>query len=107
MKKHRPRLLTFSLLLSVLASLLVAPQSVAQDKALRKIFSGWMTDYSTYGDTTRGQIQAMDYVVKNAEMFSQILPLWYSITSASKIKDKLYGGQYAATEIREGFSQAL
>ena len=88
MKKHRPRLLTFSLLLSVLASLLVAPQSVAQDKALRKIFSGWMTDYSTYGDTTRGQIQAMDYVVKNAEMFSQILPFWYSITSASKIKDK-------------------
>ena len=88
MKKHRPRLLTFSLLVSVLASLLVAPQSVAQDKALRKIFSGWMTDYSTYGDTTRGQIQAMDYVVKNAEMFSQILPFWYSITSASKIKDK-------------------
>jgi spore germination protein YaaH len=30
----------------------------------------------------------MDYVVKNAEMFSQILPFWYSITSASKIKDK-------------------
>ena len=88
MRKHRPRLLTFSLLFSVLASLLVAPQSVAQDKALRKIFSGWMTDYSTYGDTTRGQIQAMDYVVKNAEMFSQILPFWYSITSASKIKDK-------------------
>ena len=88
MKKHRPRLLTFSLLVSVLASILVAPQSVAQDKALRKIFSGWMTDYSTYGDTTRGQIQAMDYVVKNAEMFSQILPFWYSITSASKIKDK-------------------
>jgi spore germination protein YaaH len=88
MRKHRPRLLAFSLLLSVLASLLVAPQSVAQDKALRKIFSGWMTDYSTYGDTTRGQIQAMDYVVKNAEMFSQILPFWYSITSASKIKDK-------------------
>ena len=88
MKKHRPRLLTFSLLFSVLASILVAPQSVAQDKALRKIFSGWMTDYSTYGDTTKGQIQAMDYVVKNAEMFSQILPFWYSITSASKIKDK-------------------
>ena len=88
MRKHRPRLLTFSLLFSVLASILVAPQSVAQDKALRKIFSGWMTDYSTYGDTTRGQIQAMDYVVKNAEMFSQILPFWYSITSASKIKDK-------------------
>ena len=88
MKKHRPRLLTFSLLVSVLASILVAPQSVAQDKALRKLFSGWMTDYSTYGDTTKGQIQAMDYVVKNAEMFSQILPFWYSITSASKIKDK-------------------
>jgi spore germination protein YaaH len=30
----------------------------------------------------------MDYVVKNAEMFSQILPFWYSITGASKIKDK-------------------
>jgi spore germination protein YaaH len=88
MRKHRPRLLIFSLLFSVLASLLVAPQSVAEEKALRKIFSGWMTDYSTYGDTSRGQIQAMDYVVKNAEMFSQILPFWYSITSASKIKDK-------------------
>ena len=31
----------------------------------------------------------------------------YTIESFSKIKDKLYGGQYAATEIREGFSQAL
>jgi spore germination protein YaaH len=88
MNKPRSRLLVFGLLFSVLASLLVAPQSVAQEKALRKIFSGWMTDYSTYGDTTKGQIQAMDYVVKNAEMFSQILPFWYSITSASKIKDK-------------------
>ena len=88
MNKPRSRLLVFGLLFSVLASLLVVPQSVAQEKALRKIFSGWMTDYSTYGDTTKGQIQAMDYVVKNAEMFSQILPFWYSITSASKIKDK-------------------
>ena len=88
MNKPHSRLLVFGLLISVLASLLVAPQSVAQEKALRKIFSGWMTDYSTYGDTTKGQIQAMDYVVKNAEMFSQILPFWYSITSASKIKDK-------------------
>ena len=88
MKKTRSGLLTFSLLASLLASLVIAPQSVAEDKALRKIFSGWMTDYSTYGDTTKGQIQAMDYVVKNADMFSQILPFWYSITGASKIKDK-------------------
>ena len=88
MKKTRYGLLIFSLLASLLASLVIAPQSVAEDKALRKIFSGWMTDYSTYGDTTKGQIQAMDYVVKNADMFSQILPFWYSITGASKIKDK-------------------
>ena len=88
MKRARTGLIVASLLFSVSANLVIAPQSVAQDKALRKIFSGWMTDYSTYGDTSRGQIQAMDYVVKNAEMFSQILPFWYSITSASKIKDK-------------------
>ena len=88
MKRARTGLIIASLLFSVSANLVIAPQSVAQDKALRKIFSGWMTDYSTYGDTSRGQIQAMDYVVKNAEMFSQILPFWYSITSASKIKDK-------------------
>jgi len=31
----------------------------------------------------------------------------YTIESFSKIKDKLYGGEYAAAEIREGFSQAL
>jgi glycine C-acetyltransferase len=31
----------------------------------------------------------------------------YTIESFSKIKDKLYGGQYVADEIREGFSQAL
>jgi hypothetical protein len=80
MNKPRSRLLIFGLLLSILSTLLSfssfvnAPQASAQDKALRKIFSGWMTDYSTYGDTTKGQIQAMDYVVKNAEMFSQILP---------------------------------
>ncbi len=30
-----------------------------------------------------------------------------TIESFSKIKDKLYGGQYVADEIREGFSQAL
>ena len=88
MKKSHNRLLIFGLFISVLTSLVTAPQASAEDKALRKIFSGWMTDYSTYGDTTKGQIQAMDYVVKNAEMFNQILPFWYSITGASKIKDK-------------------
>ncbi len=31
----------------------------------------------------------------------------YTIECFSKIKDKLYGGQYVADEIREGFSQAL
>ena len=30
-----------------------------------------------------------------------------TIKSFSSIKDKLYGGEYAADEIREGFSQAL
>ena len=88
MKRARTGLIVSGLIFSVFASTFVAPQSDAQEKALRKIFSGWMTDYSTYGDTSKGQIQAMDYVVKNADMFSQILPFWYSITSASKIKDK-------------------
>jgi len=60
----------------------------AEDRQLRKIFSGWMTDYSTYGDTTKGQIQAMDYIVANSEMFDQVLPFWYSLTSATTIKDK-------------------
>jgi len=31
----------------------------------------------------------------------------YTIESFSKIKDKLYGGEYAADKIKEGFSQAL
>jgi glycine C-acetyltransferase len=31
----------------------------------------------------------------------------YTIESFSKIKDKLYGGEYAAEKIRSGFSQAL
>jgi glycine C-acetyltransferase len=31
----------------------------------------------------------------------------YTIESFSKIKDKLYGGLYAADKIKEGFSQAL
>ncbi len=31
----------------------------------------------------------------------------YTIESFSKIKDKLYGGEYASDKIREGFSQAL
>ena len=88
MKRARIGLIVSGLLFSVFASTFIAPQSAAQEKALRKIFSGWMTDYSTYGDTSKGQIQAMDYVVKNADMFSQILPFWYSITSASNIKDK-------------------
>jgi len=88
MKKPRAGLLVFGLLISIITNLVVAPQASAEDKALRKIFSGWMTDYSTYGDTTKGQIQAMDYVVAHAEMFNQILPFWYSITGAATIKDK-------------------
>jgi spore germination protein YaaH len=88
MKKSRSRLLVLGLLISLLASVGVTTNATAADRQLRKIFSGWMTDYSTYGDTTKGQIQAMDYVVANAEMFGQILPFWYSITSATTIKDK-------------------
>ena len=88
MKKPRSRLFIFGLLISLLASVGITTNARAEDRQLRKIFSGWMTDYSTYGDTTKGQIQAMDYVVANAEMFGQILPFWYTITSATKIKDK-------------------
>ena len=88
MKKPRSRLLIFGLLISLLASVGITTNATAEDRQLRKIFSGWMTDYSTFGDTTKGQIQAMDYVVANAEMFGQILPFWYTITSATKIKDK-------------------
>ena len=88
MKKPRSRLLVFGLLISLLASVGITTNATAEDRQLRKIFSGWMTDYSTYGDTTKGQIQAMDYVVANAEMFGQILPFWYTITSATTIKDK-------------------
>ena len=88
MKKPRSRLFIFGLLISLLASVGITTNASAEDRQLRKIFSGWMTDYSTYGDTTKGQIQAMDYVVANAEMFGQILPFWYTITSATKIKDK-------------------
>ena len=88
MKKPRSRLFIFGLLISLLASVGITTNATAEDRQLRKIFSGWMTDYSTYGDTTKGQIQAMDYVVANAEMFGQILPFWYTITSATKIKDK-------------------
>ena len=88
MKKPRSRLLIFGLLISILANVGITTNAIAEDRQLRKIFSGWMTDYSTYGDTTKGQIQAMDYVVANAEMFGQILPFWYSITSATTIKDK-------------------
>lgn len=62
--------------------------AIAEDRALRKIFSGWMTDYSTYGDTTKGQIQAMDFVVAHADMFAQVHPFWYTLTSATTIKDK-------------------
>ena len=88
MKKPRSRLLIFGLLISILANVGITTNATAADRQLRKIFSGWMTDYSTYGDTTKGQIQAMDYVVANAEMFGQILPFWYTITSATTIKDK-------------------
>ena len=88
MKKPRSRLFIFGLLISLLASVGITTNATAADRQLRKIFSGWMTDYSTYGDTTKGQIQAMDYVVANAEMFGQILPFWYTITSATTIKDK-------------------
>ena len=88
MKKLRARLLIFGLLISLFANAGLAPSATAADRQLRKIFSGWMTDYSTYGDTTKGQIQAMDYVVAHSELFGQILPFWYTLTSATTIKDK-------------------
>lgn len=85
MKKQLIGLLLLGLLLINITSTSVAS---AEDRQLRKIFSGWMTDYSTYGDTTKGQIQAMDYVVAHSEMFDQIMPFWYTLTSAKTIKDK-------------------
>ena len=85
MKKRVAGLLIFGLLALNFAT---TPIASAEDRQLRKIFSGWMTDYSTYGDTTKGQIQAMDYVVAHSEMFGQILPFWYTLTSATTIKDK-------------------
>lgn len=87
MKKLRVRLLIFGLLISLFANAGLVPSATAEDRQLRKIFSGWMTDYSTYGDTTKGQIQAMDYVVAHYELFGQILPFWYTLTSATTIKD--------------------
>jgi len=88
MKKQTFRLLISGLALSLIISSALATSAAAEDRQLRKIFSGWMTDYSTYGDTTKGQIQAMDYVVAHSEMFGQILPFWYTLTSATGIKDK-------------------
>ena len=85
MKKQIIGLLLSGLLLINITSTSAAS---AEDRQLRKIFSGWMTDYSTYGDTTKGQIQAMDYVVAHSEMFDQVLPFWYTLTSAKTIKDK-------------------
>lgn len=96
MNKPRSRPLVFGLLVSLIFSLIVsliadtglAPSATAADRQLRKIFSGWMTDYSTYGDTTKGQIQAMDFVVAHSDLINQILPFWYTLTSATTIKDK-------------------
>ena len=88
MKKRFFRSIISGVVISLVISTTLVGSASAQDRQLRKIFSGWMTDYSTYGDTTKGHIQAMDYVVAHADMFGQILPFWYTLTSASKIKDK-------------------
>ena len=88
MKKQTFRLLISGLAFSLIISSALATSAAAEDRQLRKIFSGWMTDYSTYGDTTKGQIQAMDYVIAHSEMFGQLLPFWYTLTSATGIKDK-------------------
>lgn len=88
MSKRNLRSLISGLAISLIFSSSLVGTASAEDRQLRKIFSGWMTDYSTYGDTTKGQIQAMDYVVAHSEMFGQILPFWYTLTSATTIKDK-------------------
>lgn len=88
MSKRNLRSLISGLAISIIFSSSLVGSASAEDRQLRKIFSGWMTDYSTYGDTTKGQIQAMDYVVAHSEMFGQILPFWYTLTSATTIKDK-------------------
>jgi len=85
MKKQIIGLLISGLLIS--SFLAISPAS-GEDRQPKKIFSGWITDYSIYGDTTRGQLQAIDYVIEHADMYDQILPFWYTVTSASKIKDK-------------------
>ncbi len=88
MKNRFFRSLISGVIISLFITATFPGNATAEDRKLRKIFSGWMTDYSTYGDTTKGHIQAMDYVVAHAEMFDQILPFWYTVTSATSIKDK-------------------
>ncbi|MEJ6577783.1 MAG: glycosyl hydrolase family 18 protein [Actinomycetota bacterium] len=85
MKKQIIGLLISGLLISNFIA--ISPAS-GEDRKPKKIFSGWITDYSIYGDTTKGQLQAIDYVIEHADMYEQILPFWYTLTSASKIKDK-------------------
>ena len=85
MKKQIIGLLISGLLISNFIA--ISPAS-GENRKPKKIFSGWITDYSIYGDTTKGQLQAIDYVIEHADMYEQILPFWYTLTSASKIKDK-------------------
>ena len=79
-------LLSLTLVTALLAA---SPSSyAAEDKQPRKILSGWLTDYSVYGDTAKGQLQAIDFVAAHAELYQQVHPFWYTLKSENIILDK-------------------
>ena len=72
----------------LLSPLLSEKALAVEDKQPRKILSGWLTDYSTYGDTSIGQIQGIDFVAAHAELYQQVHPFWFNLKSESLIQDK-------------------
>ncbi|MEI7798464.1 MAG: hypothetical protein WCI68_06820, partial [Actinomycetes bacterium] len=67
----------------------ILPMSVAnaeEEKLPRKVLTGWMPYYSVKN--------SMAAILANKDLMSEVSPFWYSLTSATAIKD-----QYASAKL--------
>ena len=68
------------------AILPIAVANADEEKLPRKVLTGWMPYYSVKN--------SMDAILANKDLMSEVSPFWYSLTSATGIKD-----QYASAKL--------
>lgn len=83
--KHKSKLAQAATAVALTITLVgaILPTSVAnadEEKLPRKILTGWMPYYSVKN--------SMVSILANKDLMSEVSPFWYSLTSATAIKDQ-------------------